>query len=372
MKKGYYIFFGSNSLGVSKKMDMQLAEMRKFFDVEFLKVQTGKRTLFKKLVSRIPWLPIGFDYEDLKKKIVNPDFLYIRRYVADCAYVDFFKWIKEKYPKCKIIVEIFTYPYDKDDFNRSFIHRVKQLPFYLKDSHYRWKLKGYVDRFVTYSKDGEIFNIPTIQTTNGVCVESIAPKKTNLTDKNKITLVSVAAIQTHHGYERLIKGLGNYYAAGGKRDILYNVVGDGKDLEYYKNLANSYNLGEHIVFHGRQNGDALDALYDTADIAIASLGLYKYDINIISTLKTCEYMAKGLPVVTGCKISLLNDELPPYICEFSNDDTPIDIERIIEFYESVYSEQTEAAVIFEIRNFAAKNMDMQVVMKPIIDYIVEE
>lgn len=369
--RGYYIFFGSNSMGVIKKIDMQMAEMRKFFDVELLTVNTPKRTFFKKVAARLPWCPIGFDYAELECKIKKPDFIYVRRFVADCEYVDFFRRIKEKYPECKIIVEIYTYPYDKDEYNRSFRHRIKQLPFYIKDKHYRYKLKDYIDRFVTYSKDEEIFGVRTIQTTNGVSVSSILPKKAEPADCSVISLISVARMQTHHGYERLIKGMGEYYKNSGKRNVVYNVVGDGEETENYRKLVKKYGLCDRVIFHGKKSGAELDNLYNKADIAIASLGLYKYDIDVISTLKTCEYMAKGLPVVTGCRISLIGNETPPYIREYPNNNTPLDIEGLVSFYDSIYSKENRADIIKTIREYALENMDMCVVMKPIIDYILK-
>lgn len=56
------------------------------------------------------------EYEDALNKLEAPGFIYVRCTVADRAYVDFWKRIKEEYPDCKIIMELFTYPYDKDGF----------------------------------------------------------------------------------------------------------------------------------------------------------------------------------------------------------------------------------------------------------------
>ena len=56
----------------------------------------------------------------------------MRRAVADRKYLQFWKKIKERFPQCKIIVEIFTYPYDKDEFAKW-----DAWPFYIKELLYR-------------------------------------------------------------------------------------------------------------------------------------------------------------------------------------------------------------------------------------------
>ena len=43
-----------------------------------------------------------------------------------------------------------------------------------------------------------------------------------------IVLLAVATLAKWHGYERVIKGLYNYYADGGERNIIFNIVGNGE------------------------------------------------------------------------------------------------------------------------------------------------
>lgn len=370
--RGYYLFFGSNSQGVYKKIKMQIAEISKFADIELVNVQTKKRSPTEKAAARLPWAAMGYDYDEAFLKLKSPDFLYIRRTVIDSAGIHFLKKVREDFPKCKIIIEIFTYPYDIDDFFKcDFKYTVQHIPFYIKDKIYRKKLVNYIDRFVTYSLDDKIFGVETIRTTNGVDVANIKKVNVKLTEES-INLISVARMQIHHGYERLIEGLYNYYLNGGMRNIVYHVVGDGPEEKTYKDLVKKYSLEKHVVFHGRQSGEALDKIYDNAVIAISSLGLYKYKINVISTLKTCEYMAKGLPVVQGCKMSTIDGVTPPYVCEFKNDNSPINVNKIIEFYDDIYARDSADTITDSIRKYAMEHMNMEYVMKPIIRYILGE
>ncbi|SDB26594.1 Glycosyltransferase involved in cell wall bisynthesis [Ruminococcaceae bacterium FB2012] len=368
--QGYYIFFGSKSSGVYNKVNMQIHEFKTISKIELITMALGRRTIWDKLKSRVVWLPLGFDYSIVISKIKNPDYIYIRRFTADSSFIKFLSYIKATYPKCKIVIEVFTYPYDKDDYSRNTIHFIRQLPFYAKDLIYRRKYRKYVDRIVTYSKDNLIFGVETIKTSNGVYVDQINKKNSNMhIDSKTIYLTSVAHMQVHHGFERLIKGIANYYNNGGKREIIYNVVGDGVEVKKYKKMVTKYGIESHVLFHGKLIGDELDNVYNHTDIAVSSLGLYKYKINTISTLKEGEYLAKGLPTIAGCKISLICDEEPPFILVFSNDSSPINIDRIIDFYDNIYMREDKEKIVDEIRSFAKTNVDMPVVMQPIIQYL---
>lgn len=365
---GYYICFGTTSTGVLKKITMQSRELSKICNTDILNVKIKKRSALTKVVSLLPWAPIGFDYDDLFAQIIDPMFLYIRRVTSDSDLIKFLKRIRLKYPSCKIVVECYTYPYDKDDFNRNVKFFVENLPHYLKDLIYRKKYKGCIDRFVTYSDDEYIFEVPTIQTANGVDVDREIAAERSVDDT--IDLISVAHMQVHHAYERIIEGLKEYYENGGKEKIKIHMVGEGPEKSKYERLVNQYGLQDHVIFYGRKTGNELDEIYKKADIALASFGLYKYDIKIISTLKMCEYLAKGLPVLSGCRTSMLAPYTPDFILEFSNDATPIDMNRVIDFYKEFC--QTDTKKLTEkIRGFAKQYMDISVVMKPVLDFINE-
>ena len=59
-----------------------------------------------------------------------------------------------------------------------------------------------------------------------------------------------------------------------------------------------------------------------------------------------------------------------YVCEFPNDKSAIDINRVTDFYNSIYADSTvRENMHINIHNYAKKMADMQVVMKPIIEYV---
>lgn len=366
MKKGYYVHFqGRTSIGVSKKIDMQMEEFRKFYDMREIEVETPERSLAERIVGLFPVCSIRRNYSQALESIDNPTFLYVRRTVADKAYVGFFRQVKQKFPDCKIIIEIFTYPYDKDDFGKW-----NAWPFYLKEMIYRGKLKRYVDRFVTYTQDKEIFGIPTIGTINGINVESIQMVQGEYHEK-QLTMIGVAYMQRQHGYERVIEGLNDYYRNwdGEYRVYLY-LVGDGPEKEKYQKMVEKYCLQKYVIFYPTMTGEELDKIYDESDMALAAFGMYKSGFHgKLSALKTRECLAKGMPLVTGCEVDVLGDDYQ-YVKNFPNDSRPVDISEVIQFFNSITDNQTGKHEIAQvIREYAVQHVSMQSAMKQIIDYI---
>lgn len=362
MKKGYYIHFGGpKTSGVAKKIEMQIAELKRYYEVEEILVKDIYRSLSERIVGLLPHMSIEREYQEAFEKLQNPDFVYIRRAVADKKYYLFLSQIKKAYPKCKIIVEIFTYPYDKDEFAKW-----DAWPFYFKELIWRRFLKDAVDRFVTYSKDTEIFGVPCINTINGVDLNQISvtsPEK----ELDGIHLIAVANFQRSHGYERVIKGMRVYDQKKGPKVYLH-LVGAGKEERKYQTLVSKWNMQEYVIFHGKKTGKELEKLYNRADITVGVFGLYKVGISDISSLKASEYLAKGLPVIGGCRENAFRGEAVSWYHEFSNDKSAVDIAEIVEFYKEVYSEDKEI-VVQKIRHFAENTVAMEAVLLPVIKYI---
>lgn len=366
MKKGYYIYaenYGSS--GVSKKIKMQMEALSGRFIMKEVLIKTPKRTLMQRITGLLFWNSFEREYQSALNELDNPDFVYIRKMLVDKKHVIFLKEIKEKYPMCKIIVEIPTYPYKGEMLS----HWYTTL-MYVKEIIYRHKYKENIDRFVTYSDDDEILGIPTICTFNGINVENIAVVKGDYC-KNKIRLIGVAHMQKHHGYERIIEGLREYYQKGSHDYIVeLSLVGDGTEKEKYRDLVKKYDLHDVVKFYPVMTGIQLDEMYDECDIALASFGMYKIDFyGKLSALKTRECLAKGMPILTGCKIDVL-DENYKYVKNFENRSQTIDISEIIEFFENITAGGAGKQEIAQhIRQYALQNVSMETTMKPIIDYI---
>lgn len=370
MKKGYYLHFqGRQSIGVGRKIDMQIEEFRKFYDMDEIEIRASERSFAQRVLGLFPTASIAWDYEEALARMDHPAFVYVRRTVADRAYVGFWKKMKEKYPDCKIIIEIFTYPYDGDDFGKW-----NAWPFYIKERLYRPRLKQYVDRFVTYTDDKEIFGVPTICTYNGVNVESVT-KVGGVFAEDQIHVIGVAFMQRHHGYERIIEGLYQYYAASVAPDCMVHLhlVGDGPEKPRYQKLVQRYGLEAYVHFYPTMQGEELDRLYDRCDMALVSFGMYKLHFyGRMGALKSRECLAKGMPFLAGCAIDVLPEDYP-YARIFPNDDSIVETKDIVTFYRKVRCMEPDKERLADaIRQFAREHVSMEAVMKPIIEYIGQE
>ena len=373
MKKGYYIYpcgyqeNSKNYVGVEKKIDMQCKEFSKYVNIEYIPAYEKKpKSILGKVRKRLLWHSANRNYEEIIDRFVNPDFVYIRRNTADRRFIKFIRDIKEKFPTCKTVVEIYTYPYEKDEY-KSIIGKFALL----KDRVFRKQYRLIVDRFVTYTADDEIFGVKTIKTINGVDTDSfttISPRESD----NEIHLLAIAMFQKHHGYERIITGLKNYYEAGGTREVKLYLVGDGPETQYYKELTKENNLSDKVVFWGRRMGKELDEVYNISDIGLGTFGFYKIGLETASSLKTKECLSKGLPIVAGNKENFVGEKLSKYYLGFPNDSTPVDINRIIRFYDSLYNTgKTRREIANSIHMIAKDTVSMEITLKPIIDFIEE-
>lgn len=365
MKKGYYIYVeNSGSLGVNKKIKMQIEALSGRFIMKDVLIKTSKRTFIQRMAGFLFWNSFEREYQSALNELVEPDFIYIRRILVDKKYLAFLKDIKKKNPMCKIIVEIPTYPYKGEMLSHWYTAFM-----YVKEIIYRHKYKENIDRFVTYSDDDEIFGVPTIRTMNGVNVKSISPlEPSNEYNPNEIHLIAVALFARHHGYERVIRGLYEYYQIERNRKVYFHVVGDGSECKKYKKLVKKYKLEKYVRFYGPKYGEELDNLYNIADAGLSALGVYKNGRSKISAIKTIEYLAKGIPVVLGAKEDPLSDSVK-YGLKLPNNATPVDIRKITEYLDNLYIHRGKRLINKEIRSFAYQNVDNAVTLLPVMEYI---
>jgi hypothetical protein len=358
MKKGVFI---SNERKINETADKANGVLKKVFaQIRTLNIQDALSCEHVELPNtRMRYI---FNlYKDILSNAKGLDYVYIRRITPVNRYVLlFFKKIKTNNPTCKILYEIPTYPYDKEENKISIII----------DKTYRMKLKQYVDRIVTVSEDDIIFNIPTIKMVNGILLDSIQSRKTTKTNDG-LNLIIVANYAFYHGYDRLIEGLENYYSGKHERKVYLHFVGSGLICDKYKRLVEKYILNEYCYFYGSLFGDDLDSVYNKCDIAICTLASHRMGIYLTSALKSREYLARSLPIVTSTRIDILPSEFK-YCLKISEDESPVNIVDIINFYDNLISSVGEDKMIKEIRQFAENNCDISKTMKPVIDYLLKD
>ena len=227
------------------------------------------------------------------------------------------------------VMEVPTYPYDKEFESLPLKYRFEHI----FDKMFRRCLSSYMDAIVTFSEAKEIFGQRTINISNGIDPDVLSLQP--VVDHSKeLHLIGVAEVHPWHGFDRLIEGLGLYYSQSEvSKPVYFHVVGGVPHvlMEQFSKIISKYGLGQYVIFHGKLFGKELDQVFGRCVFAVGSLGRHRSGITHIKTLKNREYACRGIPFVySECDSDFDNQ---PYVVKAPADESPIDINAIVEFIE---------------------------------------
>ncbi|MBC7122784.1 MAG: glycosyl transferase family 1 [Pseudothermotoga sp.] len=259
-----------------------------------------------------------------------------------------------------VVLEVPTYPYDKEVKG----NWAKLIGLFI-DKSFRNFLKYHVQLVVTPAKGVEsIFGVKAVNIPNGVDLSFMPKKSTSALSTEVFNMIAVANVNFWHGYDRVVRGLANYYKSTYSRKVYFHVVGSGEGLEDLKKMSVKLGVSEYVVFHGPKTGTELDTLFDQAHVAIGCLGIHRIKIAVSSALKVREYCARGVPfVLAGSDPDFPNDF--PYMLRVPENDTPIDIGQVLDFYERV----CKTNYVDEMRKFAEQNLSWESKLRPLVEEI---
>ena len=261
----------------------------------------------------------------------------------------------------KIYMEIPTYPMHVPSIRQD---GIVQMVMYGLDKYFTLDLQQYVYRVLYIGNPTEnIWKCTSLHIANGCDVEQYPMKRREQHDPNRLTMIAVAGMFAHHGFERLIQGMADYYRKEDRPiSIKLYLVGDGPEKAFYQQLCEDGDMGDHVVFSGPIWGSELDALFDEADMAVTSLGLYNERLYCASTLKLKEYLTRGIPFILACEEEGLDSSLP-YVFKVDNDESILDMEHVIEFYRSVRQQDFRA----QMRQYAMDNFTWRAIYQNALD-----
>lgn len=340
MKALFLIFHGFNPAnGISKKIHYQVNGLKACgVDTRlcYMDETTGRKLrmvdnhvlrdygsgLKSKLLKRTEYSSI---IEYARKERI--DFVYMRSdHNANPFTIHMVRKLKET--GIKVVMEIPTYPYDQE------YESLSRRKFLFIDQCFRKILARQLSGIVTFSDYPIIFGKPALQISNGVDFSQI-PLKRKINDTNhELHLIGVAEIHYWHGFDRLVRGLANYYQTHPSYKVYFHIIGEffgEREKKEILPVIKQHGLEEYIILHGARHGKELDDLFEQADMAIGSLARHRSGIIHIKTLKNREYAARGLSFIYS---EIDSDfENKPYILKAKADESPIDIDQIIEFYK---------------------------------------
>ena len=304
---------------------------------------------------------IDFDciYDYCKNQRI--EFVYARCFQnASPFLIRFFKKLKKL--GVKAVTEIPTYPYDQefDTFSRQ-----ERLGLKI-DQLFRNRLYRQQSAVVTFSDAETIFGQRTIRISNGVDFDSIPLHHFQPVD-DALHFIGVAEVHLWHGYDRLIAGLGEYYKKiDNPRNIIFHIVGGVDPYDLYgegdykgsQTRIDEYGLQKQVVFHGQLFGEELDKVFNQSCFAIGSLARHRSGITYIKTLKNREYATRGIPFIYSEIDSDFEDK--PYIIKAKPDESPIDVQQIVDFIETHHFDPAEIRKTVE-------NLTWKIQMKRVVD-----
>jgi len=359
-----YIVFEKleNYSGVNQKIDAQVMAFNAIDEFTCnLFFVNNKSSYFEKFFVRLPFYSQYGSWSS-QLDLFGVSCLYLRKPVLDFQFLRQLKRIKKLYPKIIVLVEIPTYPYDKE-----FTHRLVDWPILIKDLIGRKFLKNKIDSFITYSQDESIFGIKAIQIRNGINSFNFPRVKKRITSSTieVIRLIGLANIRIWHGYDRVLRGLKEYYSSNPNVLVYFDIVGLGeakitRELEDY---AKKNAIDKYVIFHGPMVGEALDSLFDQAHLGIGSLANFRTGIYIESALKNRDYCSRGIPFVLASRD--LDFDGFPHVMTIPGDESSVNIQELITF---IYSQHDNATPEL-IRDYAIQNLSWESKLIPIIEYL---
>ncbi|CAM3130364.1 glycosyltransferase [Sporolactobacillus spathodeae] len=358
--------------GIQKKIKSQIKVFERWgYNVEPIHANTTSNLLYKVLVT---FFAFYFVYKKTKNEINEQIKLtYIRYENPDLFLLKFLKNISKR-SESKIVLEIPTYPYDKERISRimgnghlSLKNIIINIYFYINDAIIRRLLKKYVDYIYTFSDDKQIFGIDAINSSNGIDVEML-PISSSHFDGKILNIIGVATLNREHGYDRVINGIYHYKKYKGPIGIMFHVVGDGQQRKELEKLSSDLKIENCIHFYGAKSRRDLDVLFDKADIGVSSLGRHRQNIFKMTDLKSREYCGRGLPFIS----SIIDKDFSKQPFQFciKPDESYINFKELIEHYENYIKNNKNFKM--SIRKFAEENITWEKKMEAINHILMEQ
>ncbi len=224
------------------------------------------------------------------------------------------------------------------------------------------KFKDYLSYFLVEGNMTELHGVKAYTMNMGVEVQSITPHY-YIGEKSALNLISVANENSYHGYDRIIESLRVYQQKKPGAQVFVHLVGTVSPPT--RQLIEKHGLQDRVILYGKKSGAELDEIYNKCNVGLGPFGQHRVGGKKDTGLKTKEYFAKGLPYIySGSEPTV--PEGYPYICKFPSDESPIDFDRVWEFYQSY---RNDPQVVSNMRAFAAEHYSWDTIMKEALSHL---
>lgn len=286
-------------------------------------------------------------------ELYSPKLMYIRRIVPIMPkLLGLLDYARSR--SVYTVYEYPTYPWKKEMLNG------RKYLFYLLDSFFYNSLLRRVDLVACYGKyEGKRKNFTELM--NGVSVERYPLHSRR--ERDYISLIGVAHVSDVHGYDKVIRGLSLYYKSNPSKKVYFHIVGPVPSKLHLRELVSDLHLNDFVYFHGYTTGEALDDLFEEASVGVDSLALNRSRDGVSGSLKSREYLARGIPFIFAGNLDFMMDSVAgnDFILRVPEEDDSVDISKVVDFYMNMKSSP------LEIRKYAKDNLSWNKILQKIFD-----
>ena len=139
-------------------------------------------------------------------------------------------------------------------------------------------------------------------------------------------------------------------------------MGDGPIRAGLEQLAEELGIADRVEFAGVHHGASLDSLFERAHVGLGSLALFRKGLSFASSLKSREYVARGLPFVSaGADPDF--DPAPDFVFMAPNTDRPLDTQALVQWYAGLRGDPHLAT---RLRDYASRHLDFSVKIRTLL------
>ena len=364
---------GSSGLdsGVGKKIQYQKSSLeQQGVNIEICELSYSVTTPVKYIAS---YLESHHNFKKIVDNLDNSDIVYCRS-----LYPHISNWLFcKKYPSIKFVYELQSVERKELKSNissaKSILSRIIASVLYCSDVVFGKSIKKHAAGLVSVTSEITDYNIKLTNNQsryltlgNGIDVTMNGIRDITSLSDSEIHVLCVAQIAKWHGIDRFIRGLHEHNAHyENSTKIVLHIVGDGPELPHLKDLTNNLGLNENVIFHGFKSGKELDEMFDLCHIAIGSLAGFRPGLTELSSLKSREYCARGIPFLMASKDADFPENWE-YTQMVPANETPIDMNTVVDFANRVMADPEHPQ---KMRRYAEEHIDWMAKMKVLKEFL---
>ncbi len=379
MKILYIAWKGIGSGGANDKIISQINGLNKngveciglFFDANLKSIyqdNENNATYFPVDITKPPklysyhffWrLYLNYEQEEFYKTIeeviknMKYDFIFFRYDFADIHFLRFVK----KFGK-KIFIEYNAIP--EREFKKNSVGSPRHTYRYYCEKIFSKSIIRYVkgiigvtDEITNYQQKRQKRKLG-YTLSNGIDVDKYPLKQYvdyNGSVLNMIILTGYTSDK--HGIDRILKSMSQYHG-----EIIINFYIVGMVGENDKLLSKELKLDKQVFFIDFSEKKEIDILFNQIHIGVGSMAFFREGLQEASPLKVRDFLSRGLPFFYGYEDTDLNANIDSnqYFLKFENNNSLIDMQKVVDFFEPILKDKTH---IQKIREYALQTVDYQ-------------